>query len=73
MATTTTTTESNPTRLSDEECDFIIQRVLWKLRDATNPIDFFRGMGRGVVFEVAENNRTRVRDLVRLFARGDKP
>lgn len=58
-------------RLTDEECDFIIQRVLWKLRDATNPIDFFRGMGRGVVFEVSDENQEQVRDLVRLFARAD--
>ena len=57
------------TRLTDEECDFIIQRVLWKLRDATGPIDFFRAMGRGVVFEV--NDKAKTRELVRLFVRAD--
>lgn len=62
--------KDDPSRLTDEECDFIIQRVLWKLKDAVNPIDFFRGMGRGVVFEVSEANQAKVRDLVRLFAKG---
>lgn len=61
----------NPSRLTDEECDFIIQRVLWKLRDATNPIDFFRGMGRGIVFEVSAENRANVRNMIRWLARGD--
>lgn len=65
-----TTSKDDPSRLSDEECDFIIQRILWKLKDATNPIEFFRGTGRGVVFEVSEANRVKVRDMVRLFARG---
>lgn len=64
-------TQPDPTRLSDEECDFIIQRLLWKLRDATEPIAFFREMKRGVVFEVAEGNRSKVRDMVRLLARAD--
>lgn len=63
--------EQNKSRLTDEECDFIIQCVLWKLRDATNPIDFFRGMGRGVVFEVSDQDRAKVREMVRLFARGE--
>ena len=57
--------------LTDAECDFIIQRLLWKLRDITEPIAFFREMRRGVVFEVAESDRSKVRALVRLFARGD--
>jgi glutaredoxin len=57
--------------LTDAECDFIIQRLLWKLRDTTEPIAFFREMKRGVVFEVAEGDRGKVRELVRLFARAD--
>jgi hypothetical protein len=61
----------DPRRLSDDECDFIIQRVLWSLRDVTNPIDFFRGMGRAVVFEVHDRDRSKVRDLVRLLAHAD--
>ena len=64
--------KEDKTCLTDEECDFIIQRILWKLRDATNPIDFFRGMGRGVVFEVSEQNQEQARNLVRLFARADE-
>ena len=61
----------DPARLTDEECDFIIQRVLWMFRDATSPIEFFRGVGRGVVFEVENENREQVRNLVRLLARGE--
>jgi hypothetical protein len=62
--------QPDPSRLTNEECDFVIQRVLWKLRDATNPIEFFRGMGRAVSFGVSDQNRAKVRDMVRLFARG---
>jgi hypothetical protein len=63
--------ETDPSRLTDEECDFIIQRILWKLRDAVSPQDFFREMGRGVAFDVAPENRANVRNMVRWFARGD--
>lgn len=57
--------------LTDKECDFIIQRVLWKLRDAVEPMSFYRELGRGVVFEVSLENRANVRNMVRWFARGD--
>jgi hypothetical protein len=64
-------TEPDKSKLTDEECDFIIQRVLWKLRDTVGPIDFFREMGRGVLFEVSQENKQKARELVRLFVRGD--
>jgi hypothetical protein len=63
--------QPDKSQLTDAECDFIIQRILWSLRDTTSPIDFFREMKRGVVFEVTPENRGKVRDLVRLFCRGD--
>lgn len=70
-AKATETKATDPSLLTDEECDFVIQRVLWKLRDVTSPIDFFRDMGRGIVFEVSDENREQVRSLVRLLAHGD--
>jgi glutaredoxin len=61
--------EADKSTLTDDECDFIIRRLLWKLRDSTSPIDFFREMKRGVVFEVSDASRAR--DLVRLFAKAE--
>lgn len=58
-------------RLTDEECDFIIWKVLQSVTNTVNPIDFFRGMGRGVVFEVRDEERDRVRNLIRLIAHGE--
>lgn len=58
-------------RLTDAECDFIAQRLIWGLQLKVSPMDFFRDMGRGVVFEVKEENKSQVRNLIRLFAHGD--
>jgi len=55
----------DPARLTDDECDFILQRICWKLRDAVNPVEFFRATGRGAVFEPTD--REKARGLVRLF------
>lgn len=60
-----------PTRLTDDECDVIIRKVLQSIATTVNPIAFFREVGRGVVFEVADADRERVRGLVRLIARGE--
>jgi hypothetical protein len=59
----------DPTTLTDVECDFIIQKLLTAFSSQVAPIDFFRGLGRGVIFEVQEKDRERARNLVRLFAR----
>lgn len=64
-------TAVDPLRLTDEECDFIIWKVLQSVTNTVNPIDFFRGMGRGVVFEVRDEDRDRVRNLIRLIAHGE--
>ena len=61
--------QPDPARLADDECDFILQRIGWLLRDAVNPVEFYRAMGRGAVFEVTD--RERAREWVRLFVSGD--
>jgi len=58
-------------RLTNEECDFIIWKVLQSVTNTVNPVDFFKGMGRGVLFEVRDEDRERVRNLVRLIAHGE--
>jgi hypothetical protein len=59
--------QPDPSALTDDECDFIIQRIGWMLRDAVNPQEFFRANGRGVVFEPSD--RESARAWVRAFVR----
>lgn len=63
--------EPDKTKLTDAECDFILDKVLLSLENAVLPIDFFRGMGRGVIFGVNEEDKQRVRGLIRLVAHGE--
>lgn len=55
--------------LTDAEADYVILRIEWALRRMLPPVEFYQSFGHGAAVGVADEDRERVRALVRLFVR----
>lgn len=66
------TVEGDPTRLTDDEADWVLARLLYLLAPYANSGAFAQAFGVGAVFGVREDSRERAREWARMFVEVDR-